>query len=55
MKGQKYIDADVIEIEVPVPVDPTVDINELILRLEHADFMERTHLHEIHPETTYSP
>jgi hypothetical protein len=50
MKGQKYIDADVIEIEVPVPVDPSVDINELILRLEHADFMERTRLHEIHPE-----
>jgi hypothetical protein len=51
MKGQKYIDADVIEIEVPVPVDPDVDINDLILRLERVDFMERTRLHEIHPET----
>ncbi len=49
-KGQAYIDADVIEIEAPVPVDPSVNINELIRRLEHADFLERTHLHALHPE-----
>jgi uncharacterized ParB-like nuclease family protein len=50
LKGQKYIDADVIEIEAPVPVDPNVDIDDLILRLEHADFMERTRLDAVHPE-----
>jgi uncharacterized ParB-like nuclease family protein len=49
-KGQKYIDADVIEIEVSVPVDPNVDINDLILRLEHADFLERTRLNQVRPD-----
>jgi hypothetical protein len=49
-KGQKYIDADVIEIEVRVPVDPNVDIDDLILRLERADFIERTRVNERHPE-----
>jgi hypothetical protein len=48
-KGQMYIDADVIEIDVPVPVDPDVDIGELILRLEHVNFLERTRLHEHYP------
>ncbi len=49
-KGQIYIDADVIEVDVPVPVDPNVDVNELIRRLEQADFLERTNLNVLQPE-----
>ncbi len=49
-QGQAYIDADVIEIEVPVLVDPNIDVDELIRRLERADFIERTHLDVLRPE-----
>jgi hypothetical protein len=49
-KGQLYIDADVIEIDVPVPVTPSANVDELIRQLEHADFMERTRLHELRPD-----
>lgn len=49
-KGQAYIDADVIEVDVPVPVDPSVNIDELIRRLERADFLEQTRLPELRPD-----
>ncbi len=49
-KGQYYLDADVIEVETPVPIDSSVDVDELIRRLEQADFLERTHLLELRPE-----
>ncbi len=49
-KGQYYIDADVIEVDTPVPIDSSVDVDELIRRLEQADFLERTHLRELRPD-----
>jgi hypothetical protein len=44
--NHEYIDADVIEID---RAGRNVDI-ELILRLEHADFLERTRLNQVRPD-----
>lgn len=50
-KGQKFIDAEVIEIVTQLPVTATTDINTLILAQEHHDFMEKTHLDLVRPES----
>jgi len=49
-KGQKFIDAHVIEIDTPVPIDETTDIDELIALYEKGQFYEKTHLDQIRPE-----
>ena len=48
-RGQVFIDAYVIEIDISVPVDETTDIDELIRRQERAEFYERTRLDRIRP------
>ena len=49
-RGQAYIDADVTEIDVPVPVDVHTDIDTLIRRIEQNAFYRKTHLKELRPE-----
>ncbi|TBH17483.1 DUF4032 domain-containing protein [Thermus thermamylovorans] len=48
--GQRFIDAYVIALEVPVPVEPGDTLKDLILKGEYAHFLERTRLKELVPE-----
>lgn len=48
-KGQLYIDAQVIEIDVPFPVDENTSLDDLILAREQQMFQQDTHLHELRP------
>jgi hypothetical protein len=45
-----YIDAEIIELEVPVDLEPGDTLRDLILKGEYAKFLEATHLHELRPE-----
>jgi hypothetical protein len=49
-KGQVYIDAVVIEVDVPVPIGPETNLSDMILKHEQAFFYEHTHLKEIRPQ-----
>ena len=49
-KGQEFVDAYVIEIEVSVPLTTDVQIEDLDLKAEYATFLEETNLTEIQPE-----
>lgn len=46
----KYIQAHVIEVETKVPIDPDTDMEDLILKSEYADFLQRTKIDEQCPE-----
>jgi hypothetical protein len=48
--GQKYMDAYVIALDVPVPVEPGDTVKDLILKAEYAHFLEKTRLKELIPE-----
>ena len=43
-EGQKYIDAEVIELDVAVPPVPGDELKDLIIKGEYAWFLEQTHL-----------
>ncbi|WP_243089479.1 transcriptional regulator [Thermus neutrinimicus] len=47
--GQKFIDAYVIALGVPVPVEPGDTVKDLILKAEYADFLIKTRLKELIP------
>jgi hypothetical protein len=49
-KNQVFIDAEVIEIDVCVPVTAETNLEKLILDLEKAAFEERTRIEKIRPE-----
>lgn len=49
-RGQEFIDAFVIEIDVPVPMTPDMAVNDLLLKQEFAEFVERTLIHKLRPE-----
>ena len=49
-RGQKDLDAHVIEIDTTVEITPDMDIAELELKAEYARFMEKTYLLERCPE-----
>jgi hypothetical protein len=48
-RGQVFIDAYVIEIDLTVPVDASTDIDELIRRQEEAVFFAETKLDQLRP------
>jgi len=48
--GQHYIDAYVIELNVPVDLDPNDTLHDVILKGEYARFLEATHLHTLRPD-----
>lgn len=48
--GQKYMDAYVIALDVPVPVEPGDTLKDLILKAEYAHFLEQTRLKELVPD-----
>ncbi|WP_299430718.1 transcriptional regulator [uncultured Meiothermus sp.] len=47
--GQHFIDAYVIELDVPVDLDPGDTLKDVILKGEYAQFLEQTRLPELHP------
>jgi hypothetical protein len=49
-RGQIFVDAYVIELEVPVPMTADVEISDLDLKGEYAQFLERTGLQQIRPD-----
>jgi hypothetical protein len=51
-RGQVFIDAAVTEIEVPVLIDASLSIDDLIGKKEQADFFEQTQLNELRPDAT---
>ena len=50
MKGQAYIDAYVIRLDVPVEIEPDLDLNTLILKQEEGEFLEKTDLMDYRPD-----
>lgn len=48
-QGQHFIDAYVIELDVPVDLDPDDTLKDLILKGEYAQFLEQTRLSELRP------
>jgi hypothetical protein len=49
-RGQLDIDAEVIEIDVPVPITADTRVRDLALKEEYADFLDITKLKEVVPE-----
>ena len=49
-RGQVFIDAAVTEIEVPVLIDATLNIDDLIRKKEQAEFFEQTQLKALRPD-----
>jgi hypothetical protein len=48
--GLTHIEAFVTEVRTKVPLTPDVDLDDLIIKQEYADFLERTRLDELRPE-----
>jgi hypothetical protein len=48
--GQDFIDAYVIEIDVPIQIGPDVTLQELEHKKEYAEFLLHTGIHELFPD-----
>ncbi len=48
-RGQKWIDAHVVKIEVPYQIDRSFDFNQLILKEEQNNFYEKTNFKQLFP------
>jgi hypothetical protein len=49
--GASLIEANVTELPLKVPLTPDMDVNQLILAAERSDFLTRTRLDEVRPDT----
>lgn len=49
-KGQVFIDAYVIEIDIPVSLESDLELHDLVLKQEQAQFYSVTGLLDIHPD-----
>lgn len=49
-RGQEFIDAYVIEIDIPVPLTRDADIDDIVLKGEQAIFLEKTNILKVRPE-----
>jgi hypothetical protein len=52
-RGQVYMDAYVIQIDIPGTIDETTNMNNLVLTHEYAEFLNRTKLDLLVPEETF--
>jgi nucleotide-binding universal stress UspA family protein len=52
--GAKTIQGFVTEVQTRVPISPDTRPDELIVKAEYAEFLERTHLDELRPEADLS-
>ncbi len=48
--GATHIEALVTELQTRVPLTPDVDLDQLIIKTEYAQFLEQTHLDDSRPE-----
>jgi hypothetical protein len=48
--GVDYIDANVIELVVDIPLGPDLTVRDLLLKEEYSDFLEWTDLHALRPD-----
>src|SRR6185295_19041441 len=48
--GAKTIEAYVIEYKTPVPIGPQDDLDDILLRMERAEFLKETRMDQIRPE-----
>jgi hypothetical protein len=48
--GLVTIEAEVTEVETRVPLTPDLDVDDLIIKVEYARFLEQTHLDETRPD-----
>jgi hypothetical protein len=48
-RGQAYMDAYVIEIDIPGTLDASANLDNLIMVQEYAEFLNTTHLDEFYP------
>lgn len=53
-QGATHIQAFVTEVRSRVTLSPDIQPDELISKAEYADFLEKTHLDELHPEANLS-
>lgn len=49
-KGMVFIDAQIVELQTPLPLTPNTDVRELVRLAEYARFLEQTHLDTLRPE-----
>jgi hypothetical protein len=49
-RGQVFIDAEVIKVHTRVPVEANLNADDLEIKEEYTDFLERTHLDELRPD-----
>jgi hypothetical protein len=54
-RGVEFIDAEVIEGHVRVPLSPTMSPSELLMQAEYAEFLRRTDLDRLQPEHDIRP
>jgi hypothetical protein len=50
-KGQVYIDAHVIELKIPFPLEGKFDWYEILLNQEHIDFDTKTNIRALRPQS----
>ncbi|HSG44896.1 MAG TPA: universal stress protein [Anaerolineales bacterium] len=48
-EGFKSLEARVIEFQTEIKITPDVQPDDLIIKAEHADFLDQTHIHELRP------
>ena len=48
-EGMEHIDAYVIEVQTNVPLTPDIQPDDLIVKAEYAEFLEKTHLADLRP------
>ncbi len=53
-EGVEFIDAHVIEVQTPVPLTPDIQPDDLIVKAEHAEFLEYTRLPDLRPNVDIS-
>jgi hypothetical protein len=53
-EGLKTIEARVIEFRTDVPLTPDIQPDDLIIKAEHAEFLNATRIHEIRPNVDLS-
>lgn len=54
-KGVDYIDAEVIEGHIRVPLTASMSVQELLLQVEYAEFLRRTDIDKIRPDHDIRP
>lgn len=52
-RGQVYMDAYVVEIDIPGVLDEETDLHNLIKMQEYANFLEATHLDQLYPDWNF--